>query len=124
MRLSPACPLFAWCETEEMEPGVPARGEMRAVAADRFATAGDGGLQSFYFAGRAREEMSEGGASAPSSTKRQAFHILPASRCACIAPPVANRLRRQNIGLEGRSLVAMGDNTLSVMDIATAGPMV
>ena len=59
MRLSPACPLFAGCETEEMEPGVPARGEMSAVAADRFATAGDGGLQSFHFAGRAREEMVE-----------------------------------------------------------------
>jgi hypothetical protein len=42
-----------------MEPGVPARGEMRSVAADRFATAGDGGLQNFHFAGRAREEMVE-----------------------------------------------------------------
>ena len=42
-----------------MEPGVPARGEMSAVAADRFATAGDGGLQNFHFAGRAREEMVE-----------------------------------------------------------------
>jgi hypothetical protein len=42
-----------------MEPGVPARGEMSAVAADRFATAGDGGLQNFHFAGRAMEEMVE-----------------------------------------------------------------
>jgi hypothetical protein len=42
-----------------MEPGVLARGERRAVAADRFATAGDGGLQSVHFAGRAMEELAE-----------------------------------------------------------------
>ncbi|MDX9862475.1 MAG: M24 family metallopeptidase [Rhodospirillales bacterium] len=42
-----------------MEPGVPARGEMSAVASDRFATAGDGGLQSVHFAGRAMEERVE-----------------------------------------------------------------
>jgi hypothetical protein len=42
-----------------MEPGVPARGERRAVAADRFATAGDGGLQNFHFSGRDKEERVE-----------------------------------------------------------------
>ncbi len=36
---------------------------------------------------------SEAGALAPSSAKNQAFHVLPTSRCALIAPPVASRLR-------------------------------
>ena len=41
---------------------------------------------------------SEAGALAPSSAKNQAFHVLPTSRCALIAPPVASRLRHPACG--------------------------
>ena len=110
MRLSSACPQFAGCETEEMEPGVPARGEMSAVAADRFATAGDGGLQSFHFAGRAMEEMVEhspstvivGGADGAQTGNRFAAQTVPVLTLPQTSSPESRLQAEAREGLQPR----------------------